>query len=44
MMADQFDLIEQERLRLGLVNREATQQTPATSNTGLTPTEERLQA
>ena len=42
MMADQFDLIEQERLRLGLVNREATQQTPATSNTGLTPTEERL--
>ena len=25
MMADQFDLIEQERLRLGLANREATQ-------------------
>jgi hypothetical protein len=42
MMADQFDLIEQERFRRGLADRGATESTAAASNTGLTPTEETL--
>ena len=42
MMADQFDLIEQERLNRGLADRGATESTVAASNTGLTPTEETL--
>ena len=42
MMADQFDLIEQERFRRGLADRGVTQPTTPTASTGLTPTEEKL--